>query len=248
MKNVFLFAILAVLAFVVNSCDESSVNPNDLGGNADVGFTRVGDRTGAWVQFGDDDDYVNVKDSIVVIKNDNGIVTSFARFEIDTSAALRLDTLLGIQDLSRSAKFNLLNVYFKKYGVSLDTSNKSVLKLSFEFISKVTSEGIQDYTHGGNNLSKPFTLVKYASNVGDKYEFTDLENIKIKREVVYKSTTNDFEVVFWKIKVIKIEETKEDPMFQKITYVANHKFGLVGIIFSLKNGNTVKFTFSPANM
>ncbi|MBN8573221.1 MAG: hypothetical protein J0M05_04860 [Candidatus Kapabacteria bacterium] len=97
-------------------------------------------------------------------------------------------------------------------------------------------------------MSKPFTLVKYSAIVGDKYEFTDNDNVKITRQVVYKSTTDDYDIVFWKIKVLKVEETKDDPIVEKIVYVANHKFGLVGVMVHFKNGAIAKLGLVPSNL
>ncbi|MCZ2133141.1 MAG: hypothetical protein LC116_08195, partial [Bacteroidetes bacterium] len=188
------------------------------------------------------------KDSIVVIKNENGIVTTFAMFELDTADFRRIDTMLGMQFLSSSEKYNIMKIYFSKFGATIDTSDKKTVKITSEFRIRVTSEGIQDFFNSGNNLSRPFTLVKYSSNVGDKYEFTDMDNKKITREVVYKSTDNDYEIGFFRIKVMKIDEIEDDPMYKKITYVANHKYGLVGIIITLNNNKTVTLSLSPANM
>lgn len=248
MKKLIFSAILAMLVMSIFSCrDSSATDPNELGGSSDVEFTHVGDKTIGSLYF--DGVYVNnVKDSIVVTNNSNGIVTTFAQYVFDTTATKAFDTLLGMQGMPNGTKISLLNTYLKKFGAVLDTSNKNAMTLKVQLRSKVTSEGIQDFMYSGGNLSKPFTLVKYASNVGDKYEFTDVDNVKITREVVYKSTTDDYDVAFWKIKVTKVEETKEDPVVQKITYVANHKFGLVGAIVTFKNGKTAKLGFIPPNM
>jgi len=45
-----------------------------------------------------------------------------------------------------------------------------------------------------------------------------------------------------------VEETKEDPLFEKITYIANHKFGLVGVIVKGKNGKQTELSVFPPNM
>ncbi|MBI3258309.1 MAG: hypothetical protein HYZ54_02335 [Ignavibacteriae bacterium] len=99
----------------------------------------------------------------------------------------------------------------------------------------------------GGDLSRPYTIVKYSANVGDKYEFTDEDGIKVTRTVVSKSTTDDYYMGFWMIKVMKIEQVKEDPVIDKITYITNHKFGLVGIILQTKNGKTLKISILPPN-
>ncbi len=247
MKKHLVYLIFAIFAVINFSCDETATGPNEIGGSTDVEFTKVGDETLASIYF--NGQYVNnVKDSIVVIKNDNGIITTFAKFVFDTSATKALDELLGTNGLTNEVKFNILNTYLNKFGVTLDTTNKNEMSLTMALKSKVTSEGIQDFMYSGGDLSKPFTIVKYASQVGDKYEFTDVDNVKITRTVVSKSTTDDYPVAFWNIKVSQVEETKEDPIVEKITYIANHKFGMVGAVIKFKNGNSAKIGFIPPNM
>ena len=43
------------------------------------------------------------------------------------------------------------------------------------------------------------------------------------------------------IKVYKVDEVQaDDPIVNKITYISNHKFGLVGIIVTLKSNKVIK--------
>ncbi len=120
--------------------------------------------------------------------------------------------------------------------------------VSFDLKMKITSEGIQEFVSSNNDLSRPYTIIKYAANVGDKYEFTNSEGIKVTRTVTSKSTTDDYPVGFYLIKVSKIEETKEDVFVDKVTYITNHKFGLVGVIIKTKNGKTMQLGLIPPNM
>jgi hypothetical protein len=48
--------------------------------------------------------------------------------------------------------------------------------------------------------------------------------------------------------VIKVEETKDDLLMEKITYYANHKFGLVGVLFRTKSGKELKIGIFPPNL
>ena len=113
---------------------------------------------------------------------------------------------------------------------------------------KVTAEGIQEFVSSKGDLSKPFTIVKYNANVGDKYEFTNSDGVKITRTVTYKSTTDDYQVGFWYLKVIKVEETREDPLTEKITYITNHKFGLVGVLLEPKAGKDIRVSVFPPTL
>lgn len=242
--RIFLFISLG-LYFV--SCKDSVQGPNEIGGSADVAFTKLGAVTGCTLTL--NGTYLNnLNDSIVVTKNDGGNVTTTVKFGFDTAATKKLDTLFGTSGFSASAKKTLLELYLKKFGAKIDTTNKNAMTLEMTLRTKVTSEGIQDYMYGGGDLSKPFTMVKYNCAVGDKYEFTDVDNVKITRTVVKKSTTDDYLVGGWYLKVMQVEETKEDAVISKITYVFNHKFGIVGANVVFKTGKTAYMGFMPPNM
>lgn len=109
---------------------------------------------------------------------------------------------------------------------------------------KMTDEGIMDY----NNIDhKPFVLVKYDAEVGDKYTLEKSDGTKIVREVVRKSTEDDFYYGFLLIKTIDVEQSSNIPGVEKITYFTNHKFGLVAVRVSMEDGSTPQMTIIPAN-
>jgi hypothetical protein len=98
---------------------------------------------------------------------------------------------------------------------------------------RFTSEGIESVYDEGNLI-----MVRYSDNVGAKYTLKKGNNT-ITREVTSKSTTDDY---FWgglMIKTIEVEETGRNiPGITKLKFVANHKFGLVGIEFFFEDGTT----------
>jgi hypothetical protein len=102
---------------------------------------------------------------------------------------------------------------------------------------KNTSEGILDYT---NASEKPFVIIKYSGAVGDKYVRTRSNGTTSTRTITYKSTTDDYPYGFFNIKVMKVEQNYDQhskmPGFRKITYIANHKWGLVGLAFEAEDG------------
>lgn len=106
---------------------------------------------------------------------------------------------------------------------------------------KNTSEGILDYT---NSDGAPFVVVNYNSNVGDKYVLNKSNGQTITRTVTYKSTTDDYPYGFLNIKVIKVEQDSRISGIKKIVYIANHKYGLVGIEFYMEDGTTKKLSVS----
>jgi hypothetical protein len=159
---------------------------------------------------------------------------------------MKLDTILGLQDLSEEVKRGILDEYLGRFNAKLDTTDKQNITLKADLMGKITDKGIQDYVYSGGDTDKPFTLIKYDAKVGDTYSFTDDEGNTFTRKVVSKSTDDDYELGFLYIKVYKIEETQEnDPLVDKITYYANHKFGLVGIEIEMKGGVKASSTILP---
>lgn len=87
----------------------------------------------------------------------------------------------------------------------------------------------------------PGILVKYSSSVGDEYPIGSTGN---SRKVVSKSSTDDYPYGFMYIKVIQMEEIPsalKSAGISKITYWANHRFGLVGVDFTFDDQTTADF-------
>lgn len=245
------FLTLFVSLFLFFSCQKSE-DPNSLSGDPNTGFTNVGDTSNVFMDFKDiglPGKYVSV--NVAVVSNNNGIVTSRGKLNVDTALTHKIDTTLGTATLPPEIKKALREKFIRAFNAKIDSSDKNNIKIEFEIKSKVTTEGIQDFHHSEGDLSKPFTLVKYSAKVGDKYEFTDADGNKYVREVTRRSTTDDYPIGFWLIKVIVVEETiVEGPfkdLFGKITYYTNHKFGLVGVDYE-RDGKKYQIHIWPPNL
>ncbi len=232
------------------SCAKSVLGPNELAGDPNVGFTEVGSRFNTWL--GLPSGYIpgmsNMYDTVKVTKNNNGVVTFHADIGFDSSFVKALDSALGTSALGGQLRSQAIDYYKSRFHATLDTSNPSAMHVSFDLKMKVTSDGIQEFVNSNGDESKPYTIVKYASAVGDTYEFTNSDGVKITRTVTYHSSTDDYAIGFYLIKVMKVEETKSDPFIQKITYVTNHKFGLVGVIIETTTGKVIQLGVFPPNM
>jgi hypothetical protein len=102
------------------------------------------------------------------------------------------------------------------------------------FRFKQTVEGIVSYLEHGEG-----TLVNYSSNVGDTYTVGSTGRT---RTVTSKSTTDDYFYGGLMIKVMKIEEPTpgfKNVGISKVTYFANHRFGLVGVQYGLTDGSSI---------
>jgi hypothetical protein len=241
-------AACAAIGFI--SCSDTATGPNDIGGETNLDLTQVGNTFSAYLDVTNEVipglDHMN--DSIVITKNDNGIVTTHVLVGFDTAFVSGLDSALGTKSLPWSAKLAILDTYLDRYGATIDTTNKLAMKVNFDLKMKVTSEGIQEFVHSKGDLSRPFTIVKYGAAVGDKYQFVRDDGVTVTRTVTYKSATDDYPLGFWQIKVIKVEESASDPLMEKVTYYTNHKFGLVGVVFLTKNGRELKIGIFPPNL
>lgn len=245
-RTIFAFIICGI--FIFFACDDNALGPNEIGGETNLDLTKVGGEFSANVSTDTwNPAFDHLKDTAITTKNDNGTITVHVRAGFDSVFIAALDSIMGTQALPKEIRTTLIDKYLHKFGATIDTTNKQKMHIEFDIKMKVTSEGIQEYMSSGGDLSRPYTIVKYSANVGDKYEFTDEDGIKVTRTVVSKSTTDDYYMGFWMIKVMKIEQTKEDPVIDKITYITNHKFGLVGVILQTKNGKTLKLGIIPPN-
>jgi hypothetical protein len=102
---------------------------------------------------------------------------------------------------------------------------------------KITKEGIECKSGTGAGI-----LVRYDSKVGDTYPIGSTGR---ERKVVSKTDLNDYEYGFYLIKVIKVEEDlsylKGISGITKVTYIANHKYGLVGVLFTFDDQSGAEF-------
>jgi hypothetical protein len=143
----------------------------------------------------------------------------------------------GISTFSGEAKITdpgLLNIISNIPEFTVTGDKVSVSGLKFQ----VTKEGVASKID-----AFPGTIVKYDSKVGDKYTVVP----GVEREVTYKSTDDDYPYGFMYIKVLKVEEPSGlIPGVSKIVYIANHKFGIVGLELTTDDGATKSFTFMGA--
>jgi hypothetical protein len=101
---------------------------------------------------------------------------------------------------------------------------------------KITKEGFECKTGPGAGI-----LVKYSSSVGDTYPIGKTGEV---RTVVSKTGVDDYPYGFYLIKVVKVEENPKylkSAGVTKITYIANHKYGLVGVLITFDDETTAEF-------
>jgi hypothetical protein len=246
-----LFA-LATLVAVLSSCglvDSDSDGPNVLSGDTNLEMTNPGQKWDASPRLRDvfpGKEY-NFKDSVVVKSRSGGVITMDVNLQFDSQLLFDMDTLAGTSGLPLEARLAILDGLAKRYGATIDTTQPGIVRIHAEPKFKVTSEGIQEYVTSRGNEGKPFTIAKYGMNVGDSWSFTDDDGVRTTRTISSKSTTDDYPVFFWLIKVLKTESiTQDDPIMDRVTFVTNHKYGPVGAIVRLKNGKEIPIgIYSP---
>ncbi len=219
MKKTILFILLGVIILGNGACKKDKNNgPNDLGGETDIPLTQVGNESSVYLTIGTGGSSVN--GTMTVKKNEDGVVT----YEL-------IADLTGNPDSALIA--TLVPAEYK------DSQGRIVGEFKF----KITSEGIQDYFQS----DKPWTIVKYDDEVGDSYSITTVNGDVLTRTVVEKTGLDEWPLGFFNIKTIAVEQQvpESDELLEKITYRANHRFGLVYIKADLKNGQTVEADIVP---
>jgi hypothetical protein len=143
----------------------------------------------------------------------------------------------GISTLSGSATVSDQSILDLLSGVpEFEVTGNTVSVSDIQF--KITTEGIESKIP-----AYPGIIVKYDSKVGDVYA----GGSGIEREVIYKSTNDDYPYGFLYIKVMKVEESPTPfPGVSKIVYIANHRFGMVGIEYTLDDNSTYNFSLSSS--
>ncbi len=117
-------------------------------------------------------------------------------------------------------------------GVVIDGNNVSISDLK-----------IQQTTDGIKCVTGPFAgvLVKYDAAVGDTFA---AGSGKV-RTVVSKTGVDDYPYGFYMIKTIQVESTVSEAArlsgINKITYIANHRFGMVGVKVNFEDGTNATF-------
>jgi hypothetical protein len=142
----------------------------------------------------------------------------------------------GVSTYSGSA--TVTNAFLKNMvanfpGVTINGNTVSIANMKIQ----QTTDGIKSMTGGGAGV-----LVKYDSNVGDTYPIGSTGKV---RTVVAKTGLDDYPYGFFLIKVIQVEDNpsylKSTSGVSKITYVANHKYGLVGVKVAFDDGTSSTF-------
>lgn len=151
-----------------------------------------------------------------------------------------------------SAEVESLENGISSYTAQANVSN-SLLKNMISNFPGVVIDGntvsidnfqIQQTTGGIKCMTGPLAgvLVNYDSAVGDTYTTTTSGKV---RTVVSKSTEDDYPYGFYLIKTIQVESTLGNSVgiagVNNITYIANHKFGMVGVKVDFEDGTSAKF-------
>jgi len=169
---------------------------------------------------------------------DVGATTESGSYEIAgvsnfSASVIALKSGVSTYTGSATVKNDILkNLVANLPGISVVGDKVSTSGMDF----KNTKEGIELKTGPGAGI-----WVKYDSNVGDTYPIGTTGKV---RTVVAKTGVDDYPYGFMLIKVVQVEENPnylKTTGISKITYVANHKFGLVGVKFTLDDGSAVTF-------
>jgi hypothetical protein len=210
MKKLISFSLLIIVLLFAQSCEK--------------------DDTGSNVKLEGDQSAMSVVGTTV--SSSSGAITGVTNPSASvTSLANGVSSYSGTATITNTAIKNILSNF---PGITISGNN--VTATGFKF--KQTTDGIESFIDMG-----PGIIVKYDSNVGDTYPVGDTGRT---RTVVSKSTTDDFYYGVYMIKVMKIEEptpqlkSTSSLGVSKVTYWANHRFGLVAVQYDFADGTTAK--------
>ncbi len=148
---------------------------------------------------------------------------------INMEVTSRTDGISSFSGTAVVSNHALKNILSNFPGTTIDGNNVTVDGVEL----KITNEGVESVTG-----FLPGILVNYDSKVGDTYPIPGTNK---KRTVVSKSTDDDFFWAFMLIKVIKVEEPTNRLGVKKTTYIANHRFGIVEIVYEMDDGSVIEF-------
>jgi hypothetical protein len=165
------------------------------------------------------------------------VTSSSAEIAGVSNASAVVDNLEnGISSYSAQATVTndiLKNMIANFPGVLIDGDNVSVENLQIQ----QTTGGIKCITGPDSGI-----LINYNSNVGDTYPIGSTGRV---RTVVSKTGVDDYPYGFYLIKTIQVESNRlglrSATGVSKITYIANHKFGMVGVKVTFTDGSSAIF-------
>lgn len=219
MKKLIVFCLLAGMCYLTSCKKGSSDDDSTLNGSTDITLNKSGNTFSSLISANGQS--TNATASATISKNESGIATLHVTANIKNASGLTF----------------IKNLIPAKY---LDAQGNVLLDGKV----KATDEGIMDYT---NADGKPFVMVRYDCNVGDKYKLTKADGKIITRTVTQKSTTDDYYYGMLLIKTITVEQDSRIPGISKIIYKFNHKFGIVYVEAVAQDGTKAGMQIYPQN-
>ena len=212
----------------IGSCKKENTDPNVLGGETIIDLTAIGSETDVYLSSGS----TSLNTKVKVVGNDNGMVSYEAAIDIHSIPDSIID--LVVQVLPQ------LVSYYNPKDVIIGTDTQGRVTATFKL--KVTSEGMQNYFVDG----KPWTF-RYNDAAGTTYTVKRNSGEEVNATVTEKTGLDDWPMGFMYIKTSKVEVTppSADPVFTKITFRANHKFGLVYLKGETKSGKIIEVDLVP---
>lgn len=172
---------MLLIGLSVTSCKKDDLGT--LGGKTDLPLTEVGNKSSIYIDY--DGERLKQDLTLTVVRNDNGDVT----YKVLVDFTGHPDSAFLVPLIPANLK---------------DAQNRA----NFEVKLRITSEGIQDYI---NNNSKPFTLVKYNSKVGDAYTY-GVDGKTLTRTVTENNGLDQWPFGFFYIKTVEVQQTTFNPV------------------------------------
>jgi len=158
--------------------------------------------------------------------------------------------IAGVSDFS--AVVNTLENGISTYTAQATVTNPLIKNMIANFPGvvingdavSISNLQVQQTSDGIKCITGPFAgiLVKYDANVGDTFATGTAGKV---RKVVSKTGVDDYPYGMYLIKTIQVESTVSEASrmsgINKITYIANHRFGMVGVKVDFEDGTNATF-------
>ncbi len=117
----YITLILGLSLLGIYAC-EKTLGPNEIGGDTNLELTKVGGHFASWISIPGEfvAGFNHLNDTVVITKNDAGIVTTHVDAGFDTQFVTSLDSVFGTKDLPSGLRSAVIDTYKRRFNATID--------------------------------------------------------------------------------------------------------------------------------
>lgn len=206
---------------MITACEKEEDGNVALKGNTDLEENKVGTVLNNIARLYVGENFTSQYGRSEVIANDNGVIE--VKLSMETKSEPLSNALRHIANYAREFDID-------------DSFNSSGGKITAKGRLVNASDGVAIVNAAGRQA----VVMKYDANVGDTWTYKTQRGTVETFKVIKKSTDNDYNMGYYKIKVVQVEQIPTEPGITKVVYTGNHKFGLVETAVYLEDGSIIR--------